>query len=342
MPIHFSGPVFPFAQEHGLRYELRIISASRRTDIPAFYGKWFMNRIRDGFCHWINPFGGQVYRASLRPEDCLAIVFWTRSPKPLLPHLDFLHREGYRFYFHVTINGYPKEMESHSPPMKDAIAAFRRLSNIVSPDFALWRFDPILISEVTQPDYHVRQFDLLSKQLEGYTHRCYFSFVNFYGKTERNLRRVAKEYSLSSQRPSLVEQGALVCQLRDIAAARDITLYSCCADALTGEGIQRAHCIDRDIVAKLRPELDLHLKPSPTRRDCGCVEATDIGAFDTCIFGCAYCYATNSRQIAMGRLREHDPEDTILWRPASLQAVDLASVEQVTKHKELPPKCKAV
>ena len=216
---------------------MRIISASRRTDIPAFYSAWLLNRLHAGFCHWINPFGGTVYRVSLRPEDCLAIVFWTRNATPLLPHLSALRADGYRFYFHVTINGYPAPLETHSPPPAAAVTAFQRLSDAVSPDLALWRYDPIVLSDLTPPAYHLAQFDLLSRQLQGYTTRCYFSFVDFYGKTERNLKQVATASGISFQRPLPHEQRSLVQQLRQIAEQRGITLYSCCEKELVGEGV---------------------------------------------------------------------------------------------------------
>ena len=317
---------------------MRIISASRRTDIPAFYSKWLRSRLRAGFCHWINPFGGQVYRVSLRPEDCLALVFWTRYPKPLMPHLNSLRQQGHRFYFHFTINDYPASYESHTPRVERAIAAFRELSDSISPELTFWRYDPILLSELTPESYHLRHFELLCRQLAGYTQRCYFSFVDFYGKTERNLRRIQREQSLSFRRPALEEQRMLAEQLRAIAASSGITLFSCCCDALVGEGIEKAHCIDSEVVARLRPERRLEVKAAPTRKDCGCVEATDIGAYDTCIYGCTYCYATNSRSAGLRRMRAHDPDDTVLWRPAALNGVDLATVEQVSKERIALPR----
>lgn len=307
---------------------MRVISASRRTDIPAFYTKWLLNRLRAGFCHWINPYGRQIYRVSLRPEDCLALVFWTRNPKVLLPHLSFLRTSGYHFYFHFTINGYPQAIESHNPPVQAAIATFRQLAETVSPQLVNWRYDPILLSEATPTDYHLAHFEALAKQLEGYTRRCYFSFVDFYGKTERNLRQVEKQYGLSIQRPQFEEQRRLAQQLRDIAASRGITLYSCCNNELVGDGIEQSHCIDLDIITQLRPELSVRLKAAPTRQDCGCVECDDIGAYDTCAFGCTYCYATNSRSAALRRKSEHDPEDTVLWRPPALRGIDLSDREQ--------------
>jgi hypothetical protein len=244
-----------------------------------------------------------------------------------MPHLDSLRREGHRFYFHITINGYPASYESHTPPVERAIATFRELSDAISPELTFWRYDPILLSEITPEAYHLQRFEFLCRQLAGYTRRCVFSFVDFYGKTERNLRRIQREQGLSFRRPPLEEQRMLAQQLRDIAASSGITLFSCCGDGLAGEGIEKGHCVDSELMAFLRPELRLELRAAPTRQDCGCVEATDIGAYDTCIYGCAYCYATNSRSAGLRRMRAHDPDDTVLWRPAALHGVDLKTME---------------
>lgn len=308
-----------------------VLSVSRRTDIPAFYTRWFMNRIQAGFCHWLNPYGGQVYRVSLRPEDCLAIAFWTRNPKPLLPHLRFLRQEGYHFYMHFTINGYPPEIEENNVPLDRAIEVFRRAADEVGPEFLFWRYDPLLLSERTPPDYHVKQFDHISRELEGYTHRCYFSFVDFYGKTRRNLDRVSRQHGLVFEEPEQEERRLMAQAIQEMAARRAITLYSCCDDSIVGEGIQKAHCIDLDVIHRLRPELRAHLPASPTREDCGCVKTTDIGSYDTCTFGCTYCYATYTRKAAVKRMGEHDPTDSILWRPASLHGVDLTERELLPK-----------
>ncbi|MCT7994418.1 DUF1848 domain-containing protein [Laspinema olomoucense] len=313
---------------------MKIISASRRTDIPGFYSKWFLNRIQAGFCHWLNPISSKVYRVSLLPEDCLAIAFWTRNPKPLLPHLDFLEQQGYYFYFHFTIIGYPKAIESHNPPIEVSIETFQKLSRRLSPERVQWRYDPIVLSDVTPASYHLERFDLLTRQLEGYTRRCYFSFVDFYGKTERNLGKVSQTHGIKFQRPSLEEKSRLLQQLHDIAEPRGIKLYSCCEDALLGMGVEKAHCIDMDIIKMLRSDSDLGLKAAPTRQDCGCVEAVDIGAYETCMFGCTYCYATNRRDTALKRSQDHDPEDTVLWRPQTLRGVDLATKEGGKKQKK--------
>jgi hypothetical protein len=320
----------------------RIISASRRTDIPAFYSRWLLSRLRAGFCHWLNPFSGQVSRVSLRPEDVLAIVFWTRNPRPLLPHLRRLREEGYFYYFHFTINGYPREIETHNPPVAAAIDTLRRVAEVVSPEFVHWRYDPIVLSDRTPPAYHLERFEELSRELEGCTRRCYFSFVDTYGKTKRNLARVTRVHGIRFREPDVAEQRELVRGLRDIARGRGITLYACCEEHLVGEGVEASHCVDLDTVRALRGDADLYLRHAPTRAECGCVESVDIGAYDTCAFGCAYCYATDTREAALRRLREHDPEDTVLWRPPALRGVDLTQREirpreRPLQHGRTPP-----
>ena len=99
-----------------------------------------------------------------------------------------------------------------------------------------------------------------------------------------------------------------------------MTLHACCEDDLAGEGVEKGHCIDLGAIRRLRPDLREQLKRRPTREQCGCTESVDIGAYDTCAFGCCYCYATSSREAALKRLREHDPHDTVLWRPAKLRS----------------------
>jgi hypothetical protein len=307
---------------------MKIISASRRTDIPAFHSRWLLGRLRAGFCHWLNPFGGQIYRVSLRPKDVLAIVFWTRNPRPLLAHLPWLRDQGYAFYFHFTLNGYPREVERHNPPLDGAIETFARTTELTSPDLTHWRYDPILLSDRTPPEYHWEQFDAISRRLEGLTRRCYFSFTDFYSKTERNMAKVERAWGTTFIRqPSLDEQRRLVHGLRDIAAPRGITLYACCEGSLVGDGVAPSKCIDDDTIAALRPDAWRRMARAPTRADCGCVETADIGAYDTCGFGCSYCYATNSGEAARRRMKEHDPEDSIIWRPTALRDVDLVQRE---------------
>ena len=141
-----------------------IISASRRTDIPAFYAEWMVRRLKEGYCTVANPFNrNQVVRISLKPEDVDAIVFWSRNPRPLMPHLDELDSRGYRYYFQFTILGYPREIDAKSPPAATAVEAFCKLAERLGPKRVIWRYDPIVFSGLTSPAFHEENFRRLAE-----------------------------------------------------------------------------------------------------------------------------------------------------------------------------------
>jgi hypothetical protein len=311
----------------------RVITASRRTDVPAFYGEWLIRRLRAGFCHVRNPYSGAVSRVALAPQDVAALALFTRDPGPLLPQLPGLLADGYAIYTHVSLNGYPLAFEPHAPVVARVLASVERLSETLGPGQVIWRYDPVLLSDATPAGYHLARFEGLAARLEGLTTSCYLSFAAFYRKTERRLGAVERREGLAVRRPAEDEQRALARALLGIAAARGITLHACAGAHLLDEGLERGSCADAALVTRLRPDLRLALKAAPTRGGCGCCEATDVGAFDTCIYGCEYCYATQSQRLALRRHGEHDPEDTILWRPPSLRGVDLdaeAGVRQLS------------
>lgn len=308
---------------------MRIISASRRTDLPAFFTDWFLGRLNAGFCHWANPFSGHIYRISLLPEDVAAIMFLTRNSSMLLPHLESMTRRGYRYWFNYTITGYPSVLEPHAPPLEVALDACKRTSDAIGPGFVHWRYDPILISDETPREYHLRRFENLTKALAGYTKRCYVSFASFYAKTTRNLGRL--DGFVYSDLPQ-EHKHELAIDLAAIARASGIETFMCCLPESERVGLRQAACLDPETITNLRPDLVMRLVRQPTRQNCNCVEATDIGAFDTCQHGCAYCYATNSPAAALARYNEHDPSDSILWRPPHLRKVDLDEVAKPLSH----------
>jgi len=303
---------------------MTVISASRRTDIPAFYAEWLANRIRDGFCHWSNPFSGQIYRTSLAPEDVTAFVFWTRNPRPLMRYLPELDARGYRYYFQFTLTGYGRPLETHNPDPDAAIAAFRALAQHVGPEFVIWRYDPIVFSTRTPLAYHRQRFAELAAQLEGSAVRCTYSFLDFYGKTRRNLAAVSAQHHIHFREPTVLERQTLLEDLSAIAEKHGMQLVSCCEDDYTTiPRVYRGSCVDLDLLARLTGQPALVLKPHPTREHCGCVHSVDIGSYEMCLFGCTYCYATNSRSAARRLYAAHDPHDTILNRPEHLRGQDL-------------------
>jgi len=304
-----------------------IVSASRRTDVPAFHSRWFLNRVREGWCHWVHPYTAAVRRVSLRPEDVPAIVFWTREPGPLLPHVPALRADGHALVFQFTVNGFGPPVEAHNPPVERALGRFEELARLLGPDAVLWRYDPVVFSPRLTPSWHARQFGRLAARLRGLTRRCTFSFVDLYGKTRRNLARVEEESGERFERPAADAQAELARELAAIASGHGMELLSCCDDSLVGGGVGKSRCVDPAVVAAVRGGVPPDAPPSPTRPDCGCVRSVDVGTYDTCAFGCAYCYAVSGREAARRRLSEADPDDSLLWRPPSLRGVDLRTKE---------------
>ena len=287
---------------------MHLISASRRTDIPAFYADWFLERTRAGRASWINPFSGQMATASLDPRDVAAIVFWTRNFAPMMRHLQELERRGYRTLVHFTLTNLPRIYETHVPAASAAVSQFRKLSDRIGPDRVLWRYDPILISPETGPDFHLRAFESIASALEGATRQCSISFVQVYGKVRRNFAK----RGLPPPAPGLDLRRDLAARLGAIGASRGISVKACCSDDLLGPGVEKARCVSRDQVAGLWPGLDFTAAPAPTRKECGCSRSHDVGAYDTCLHGCIYCYATRDRERARVLHGVHDPRSETL------------------------------
>lgn len=301
---------------------MNVISASRRTDIPAFYWRWFMRRLDAGYCEVANPFNAsQVRRVSLKPEDVAAFVFWTRDATQLLKDTGRLHGLGYRFYVHYTLTGYPRELERHSPTAGRAVRTLRSLSDAVGPERVIWRYDPIIPGSAMSPEYHLENFTELAEQLCGAVRDVYISFCEPYAKTKRRLAVVAEKTSWSFElEKNIAAQAELATRLAEVATAHGMQLYSCSQPDLAAPGLKTGRCVDPGRIRTLRPELGLTLKAAPTRPGCGCAESIDIGAYDTCAFGCEYCYATSSSDLPGRRLKEHDPADSFLQRPREQKA----------------------
>ncbi|MFQ6041654.1 MAG: DUF1848 family protein, partial [Candidatus Poribacteria bacterium] len=218
---------------------MNIVSVSRRTDIPAFYSEWFMNRVRVGHMTVFHPYTQKEIAVSLVPEDVVAFVFWSKNYAPLLPHFDELTRRGYHFYCHFTITGLPKSIETNVIPTDMAIAQFKEISQRFSPEHVQWRFDPIVITEATDLNFHKENFKRIASALTRSTYRCYTSFMHPYGRALRNFKQAGISVSNLPD-----EQKALfAASLSEEAGKYGMTLYACSNDILVGGKVQKASCI---------------------------------------------------------------------------------------------------
>lgn len=289
----------------------RIISVSRRTDIPAFYGDWFMGRIRAGFAGVVNPFGGQRYRVSLAADDVACLVFWSKDFTPFLDHLETLDRLGYRFYFNYTVTALPAVFESQVDRAR-ALEALKLLSQRYSPAHINWRFDPIILSTISDETFYLRTFAELAQALEGVVERCYFSFVTRYGKVLRNFQELEQTTRVQVIDPGVEAKIDLANRLAINAADHGITMHSCCGDYLLGERIAKAHCIDGALIERLFYPGGFAHKSKGTRLECGCTESSDIGTYNTCPHGCVYCYANTNKVSARKAFEQHDVDSAFL------------------------------
>lgn len=266
-----------------------------------------MQRVEAGYANYVNPFGGQQYDVSLLPEDVICFVFWSKNFAPFLHNLATLDQKGYLFYVNFTITGLPTCFEPNVIPTDHAINTLQHLAQQYSPYHINWRYDPIILSDITDEAYHLHRFEELARTLHGATHRCYISFVSRYGKVQRRFRAFEAREQINIHDPDIATQQALANQLAAIATKYGMSMYACCNDDLLSPTIHKAHCIDRDVIYHLTNTHSHKLKTKPTRKGCGCTESVDIGTYETCPHGCIYCYANTNQQKATLAYQQHSP-----------------------------------
>lgn len=292
-----------------------VISASRRTDIPAFYSEWFMNRIREGQCRVPNPFNpNQISNISLQPADVDAIVFWSKNPRPIFEYLEELDRRGFLYYFLITLNDYPAGIEPGVPERPDRVEAFLHLAERLGKQRVVWRYDPIIISTATPYSYHQERFEELCGLLAGSTRRVIISLLDYYRKTDRRLSEI-ETGGLGFDRGAAERNGTrdLLSEMSRTAAANGLEIQSCAQrEDFDAVGVPAGSCIDGELLRGLGAKIQLK-KDKGQRVPCRCVESRDIGVNDTCIHGCRYCYATRNHDFAVQRHAEHDPRAAALW-----------------------------
>ena len=320
-----------------------IISASRSTDIPAFFARWFINRLAKGYCVWYNPFNQQPMYISFK--NTKAVVFWTKNPEPIIQYLPELDAKGIHYYFQYTLNDYEVEgFEPNVRPLEERIETFKNLSKLIGKEKVIWRFDPLILSEDLTPRKLLHKIFHIGNRIKGYTDKLVFSFVDVraYRKVQNNLIKETGLYV--KENVACAEPGG---SLRDelvsgLAKLRDhwrsegwnIELATCGEDiALERYDIKHNKCIDGDLMERIfaddkellfylktgkLPEPDLfggipeipiigkNLKDKGQRKACGCMISKDIGMYNTCRHFCVYCYANTSRELVEKNKSKHN------------------------------------
>ena len=275
-----------------------IIQTGMRTDIPAFYTPWFLNRLRAGFVLVRNPYDASaVTRYRLTPDVVDLIGFCTKNPQPMLPHMDMLRPFGQ--YWFVTITPYGPDIEPHVPPKAQVMESFRRLSDVVGPDCMGWRYDPILVNERYTVDRHLEAFGRMAKTLSGATRTAVVSFIDLYAKVRRNFPE-AKEVALAKG-------------MARIGREYGMTVKACAEGGeLVAYGVDCGGCMTVSVYEKvLRSRLRVPGR-TPVRAECACLLGGDIGAYHTCGHLCRYCYANYDAAAVRANMRAHDPESPFL------------------------------
>lgn len=276
-----------------------IINTGMRTDIPAFYSEWFINRIKEGFVYTRNPYyPNQVTKYSLSTDVVDVLAFCTKNPAPMLKHIDLL--KAYGQYWFVTITPYGTEVEPNVPPKEKVMEDFRRLSRIVGADSMGWRYDPIMVTDTYTLERHIADFEKMAENLAGYTKTCVISFIDLYKKVQRNFpeaREVSKaeRITLGKEFIRIAEKYDMV--LKPCAEGTELSEYGAdCSGCMTLSAFENA----------IHSKLDAP-KTKSQRPECACLLGKDIGQYDTCAHLCKYCYANSDADAVKRNREQHNP-----------------------------------
>lgn len=274
-----------------------IVSASRATDIPAFFSPWFFDRLDKGYCVWKNPYNGKDSYVSFAKTRF--IVFWSKNPTSLLPYLPRLKERGLGFYIQYSLNDYEEEgLEPNVPKLTDRIDTFKHIVDTYGLGSVVWRFDPLILTDKIRIGELLEKIQRCAQELIGYTEKLVFSFADIagYKKVGPNLQRAGVNYREWTERSMLefadgLHKLNLPFKLATCAEPINLSIY----------GIEHNHCINPELISRLAPDdplLQMWLfgasKDPGQRKACGCILSKDIGQYNTCSHGCLYCYATNT------------------------------------------------
>ncbi len=304
-----------------------VISASRSTDIPAFYSEWFINRLEKDYITWLNPFNRKEQYVSFK--ETKVIVFWSKNPKPMIPHLKHIDKRGIKYYFQYTLNDYEKEdLEPNVPKLETRIETFKTLSELIGKEKIIWRFDPLILSNIISIDDLIEKIKKVGDLIHKFTEKLVFSFadINSYKKVKSNLSKKTDIYREFTQEEMINFSERIV----SLNKNWNLSLATCAEKVdLNKFDIDHNRCIDDELIYKIgkndpaildwlginNPSLSLfegdyskniRLKDKGQRMACGCILSKDIGMYNTCNHLCTYCYANHSESMVKQNLKKHN------------------------------------
>lgn len=276
-----------------------ILMVSGRTDIIAFYTKWFMNRYKEGFVDVRNPFYPKLV-SRIYFKDVDLIMFCTKNPIPIIPYLKDIN---HKVLFHVTLTPYHKDIEPNIPPKGKIIEAIKEISKIVGIDNLYVRYDPIFISDKYTTDYHVKSFDNMCRLLSGYVKQVIVSFMDEYKNTVNN-KHILKYQKMSEKDYEIIGK-----EFSRIGRENNMTLQTCFEEkTLTEYGFINRQCLSKELAYQFTGK---KYKLWQARK-CKCVEMADIGTYNTCKHLCKYCYANFDETKIEDNIKKHDPNSSLL------------------------------
>lgn len=284
-----------------------ILSVSRRTDIPAFYAEWFMERLRQKYVLVRNPFNAHsIFRIPLTPENVDIIVFWTKNSKPIHRYLDEIDELGYKYYFQYTITPYKNDLEEKVQDKKEIVETLKKLSEKIGSEKVILRYDPVILSDNYTIDFHKKAFARLCDLLAPYTKKIIFSFLDDYKKISKNIKQ------LNIKEISEEEMYIMAEYFADTAKKYNLKIESCAEQIDLGRfGINHGKCIDDELIEKITG-YKLSVGRDNQRNACGCVKCIDIGEYNTCMHKCLYCYANINKDAAFKNYKLHDKKSPLL------------------------------
>jgi DNA repair photolyase len=282
-----------------------IVNVGGRTDIVNYYSQWLMNRIKEGFAYSRNPlFPKNVSKISLNPKDVDCLMFCSKNYKPILKYMKEIN-EKYKIICHYTITAYGKDVEPYVPVINESIKNLIELSKIVGKEKVLWRYDPILLTEKYTVEKHLETFEYMAKQIAPYVQRGIFSFVEMYKKLDYNMPEIIPFTE--------VDKIKIFKGIGEISKKYNLYIQTCGTDENYEEyGIHVSGCTTSEILEQANSVKYKNVKAKPMRKGCHCIPSRDIGAYDTCLNGCKYCYANKRPDLAKENVKLHDKNSPLL------------------------------